>query len=78
VRMLLLLAVVLFVARKLLLPAAVRPAPAPAPSAEPGRMVRDPICQVFVPIRDAQSALSDGQKVYFCSFTCRNRFLRAS
>lgn len=41
-----------------------------------GEMVRDPECGVYVAIDDSIS-VKDGQKIYyFCSYECRDKFLK--
>ena len=40
-----------------------------------GRMVRDRICDTFIPESSALTLRHDGQTHYFCSTTCRDRFL---
>ena len=47
------------------------------PSREPatGRMVRDRMCQTFLPEADALRLEQSGQIHYFCSATCRELFL---
>jgi len=40
-------------------------------------MVRDPVCGVYVPKREALTASSGGETIYFCSPQCRERYLEA-
>jgi hypothetical protein len=61
---------------------AMRPetAPAGAPGAAPapaggGEMVRDRVCNTFVPRDRALRALIGGQEAHFCSAACRDRAL---
>lgn len=47
---------------------------------EPGNktseaMVRDRICQTFLPRADALKLEKDGKTYFFCSTSCRDRFL---
>jgi YHS domain-containing protein len=41
----------------------------------PGRMVRDRMCQTFLPEDRALSLVAAGRTHYFCSLACRDRFL---
>ena len=38
-------------------------------------MVKDPVCGMFVPGRDALSMVVEGVPVYFCSERCRRKFV---
>lgn len=38
-------------------------------------LVRDPVCGIYVPVKSALSTVSNGQNVYFCSESCRKKFL---
>lgn len=40
-----------------------------------GRMVKDEICQTYLPEEEALQEKSEGKIYYFCSETCRRRFL---
>ncbi len=40
-------------------------------------MVQDPQCGIYVPRRDAIGARVGGQNLYFCSETCKNRYIDA-
>jgi len=40
-------------------------------------MVKDPVCGVYVPKREAVTASSKGETIYFCSPKCRQRYLEA-
>jgi uncharacterized protein len=40
-------------------------------------MVKDPVCGVYVPKRDALRVSSGGETLYFCSPKCRERYLEA-
>ena len=44
-------------------------------AARRGRMVRDRVCETFVPRSRALLLLRDGQEHFFCSEGCRTRFL---
>ena len=37
-------------------------------------MVQDPVCKVYVPQREAQTAVISGETFYFCSRECREKF----
>lgn len=58
-------------------PAAPRPKAPPTPRFE-GAMVRDRVCETFVPRARALSVRVGDEEHYFCSAACRNRFLEAS
>jgi YHS domain-containing protein len=45
-----------------------------APEAE-DVMVKDPVCEVYVPKREAVHIQFEGNDLYFCSDLCRNHFL---
>lgn len=47
-----------------------------APGKASGHMVRDRICQTFLPEADALRVEKDGKAHFFCSTTCRDRFLQ--
>lgn len=38
-------------------------------------MVQDPQCGTYVPRRDAIGARIQGQSLYFCSETCKDRYI---
>ena len=46
-------------------------------STSDGVMVRDRICNTFLPLDRALTVDQDGQSHYFCSETCRRSFLGA-
>ena len=49
----------------------------PAPGGKTSEaMVRDRICQTFLPEADALKIEKDGKTHFFCSTTCRDRFLK--
>ncbi len=52
----------------------------PPPSAgtieEPEVLVQDPVCQTFIPRKEALKAERDGKDYFFCSEGCLKRFLR--
>jgi hypothetical protein len=57
--------------------AAWRRAPGPDPSDAGARdLVRDRMCNTFVPRERALRALVEGREEYFCSAACRDRGLR--
>ena len=39
-----------------------------------GEMVRDPVCETYIPRTTALVKYSDGQTVYFCGQKCMNAF----
>ena len=41
-------------------------------------MVQDPYCQTYVPKRDGIQARVGGQVLYFCSETCRDRYIESA
>jgi len=38
-------------------------------------MVKDPMCEVYIPKRNSIYVKIDGEDFYFCSKECRNKFL---
>lgn len=49
-----------------------------APVIDPGAdgdMIEDPVCHTYVDKASAVSAVVGGREVYFCSETCRDRYL---
>jgi len=50
-------------------------APRPLKDPEPDVLVQDPICQTFIPRRDALKTEKGGQTYFFCSEGCLKRFL---
>ncbi len=40
-------------------------------------MVKDPVCGVYVPKREALSVSYRGETIYFCSPQCQQRYLEA-
>ncbi len=41
-----------------------------------GVMVKDEICQTYLPREDAIKELKEGKEYYFCSSECQNKFLK--
>jgi YHS domain-containing protein len=39
-------------------------------------MVIDPVCRVYIPKREAITARSQGENVYFCSQECMNKYFQ--
>jgi YHS domain-containing protein len=39
-------------------------------------MVIDPVCRVYIPKREAITARSQGETVYFCSQECMNKYFQ--
>jgi uncharacterized protein len=53
------------------------PVPPPAPKVpEPGVLVKDPVCETFIPRQDALKLTQNGQEFFFCSEGCLKRFQR--
>lgn len=50
----------------------------PQPEVEADELVQDPVCQVFIPRRNALVVRRQGQNYYFCSEGCRKKFLQSS
>jgi YHS domain-containing protein len=46
-------------------------------SAEPLRLVRDPVCGMHVSSKIAITLLQAGQEIHFCSMQCREHFLNS-
>jgi len=38
-------------------------------------MVKDPVCELYIPRRNSIYVKIDGEDFYFCSKECRNKFL---
>lgn len=51
------------------------PASSPLPPRFEGAMVRDRVCETFVPRARALRLTRDGTEHFFCSEGCRSRFL---
>jgi YHS domain-containing protein len=45
---------------------------------EPDVLVQDPVCQTFIPRKEALKAEKDGKAYFFCSEGCLKRFRRGS
>jgi YHS domain-containing protein len=45
---------------------------------EPDVLVQDPVCQTFIPRKEALRAEKDGKVYFFCSEGCLKRFRRGS
>jgi YHS domain-containing protein len=43
---------------------------------EPDVLVKDPVCQTFIPRQEALKFTKDGQEYFFCSEGCLKRFQR--
>jgi len=41
-----------------------------------GVMVKDEICQTYLPKEDAIKELKEGKEYFFCSSECQNKFLK--
>lgn len=37
-------------------------------------MVKDPICQTYIPMRDSQRRVIEGKEYFFCSKECAEKF----
>jgi hypothetical protein len=55
--------------------ASLLPLGAPRPAAETGALVRDRICNTFLPRERALRAFVGGREEHFCSADCRDRAL---
>jgi YHS domain-containing protein len=44
---------------------------------EPDVLVQDPVCQTFIPRKEALKAEKDGKVYFFCSEGCLKRFMRS-
>jgi YHS domain-containing protein len=51
-------------------------APASVESREPDVLVQDPVCQTFIPRKEALKTEQDGKVYFFCSEGCLKRFRR--
>ena len=51
-------------------------APRPLQPGEPDVLVQDPVCQTFIPRKEALRAERDGKVYFFCSEGCLKRFQR--
>ena len=49
--------------------------PSPRAGARSGVMVKDEVCQTYLPREDAIPAKIDGRERFFCSEACRAKFL---
>jgi YHS domain-containing protein len=50
----------------------------PAPKQISGLMVKDEICNTYLPKEDAIKEIREGKEYYFCSQECRQKFLDES
>jgi YHS domain-containing protein len=50
-------------------------APKPLDNQEPDVLVQDPVCQTFIPRREALRTEKGGKVYFFCSEGCLKRFL---
>ena len=44
---------------------------------EPDILVKDPVCQTFIPRQEALKLTKNGQEYFFCSEGCLKRFQRS-
>jgi YHS domain-containing protein len=51
-------------------------APRPRGSSEAEELVQDPVCQTFIPRKEALKVQRDGKDYFFCSEGCLKRFQR--
>jgi YHS domain-containing protein len=51
--------------------------PPQKPSSKPGIMVKDQVCNTYLPKEDAIKEIHKGKEYYFCSEECRNKFLES-
>jgi uncharacterized protein len=52
-----------------------RPRPAAKSGREPGVMVKDEVCNTYLPREDALREVQGGREFFFCSRACRQKFL---
>ncbi len=53
------------------------PAPNQAPKVpQPDVLVKDPVCETFIPRQEALKITQNGQEFFFCSEGCLKRFQR--
>jgi uncharacterized protein len=45
------------------------------PAESRGKMVKDEVCDTYLPIEEAIREVRDGHEHYFCSDECRRKFL---
>jgi uncharacterized protein len=38
-------------------------------------MIKDPVCEIYIPQRDGIHLQAEGQDFYFCSTECRDQFI---
>jgi YHS domain-containing protein len=55
-----------------------RPQSGPTPPDRPERLVRDRVCNTFLPPAAALCLDRDGVRHFFCSPTCRDKFLESA
>ncbi len=70
-----------WVVKKVAISLGVWPQSAPPPDAEstePDVLVQDPMCQTFIPRKEALTMEKDGKVYFFCSEGCLKRFQRGS
>jgi len=48
------------------------------PRIQPGVMVKDEICNTYLPKEEAIKEIHEGKEYYFCSEKCRQKFLEKS
>jgi YHS domain-containing protein len=51
--------------------------PPAAKGGQPDVLVQDPVCQTFIPRKEALRAEKDGKVYFFCSEGCLKRFQRS-
>jgi len=55
-----------------------KPGEASMRKSEPGgvidEMVRDPLCKTYIPLREAERRVIDGETYFFCSDQCADTF----
>ena len=51
---------------------------ASAPRAIRGVMVKDEICNTYIPKEEALREVRDGREYFFCSAECRRKFLKSA
>jgi len=53
------------------------PRPAPKSGREAGLMVKDEVCNTYLPREDAVREVQGGKELFFCSQECRKKFLES-
>jgi len=51
--------------------------PSPKVKQTSGIMVKDPVCNTYLPKEDAIKEINEGKEYFFCSQECRQKFLES-